>query len=223
MTLTPWHSPGTRVPQRGNRLTRALARGLLRLGRWRVTGALPDLPRFVIIVAPHTSNWDFLVGVLAMYAIGLRVGFFGKDTIFRPPLGWLMRWLGGRPVDRSNPHGVVEQTIAAIRTAPRFVLALAPEGTRKRVARWRTGFYHVALGAGIPIVPVAFDYARREVILGPCLWPSGDLERDLAVIRGFYRDKQGKRPELFAMDEAGKPEGQDTSGPSNVQRPRSNV
>lgn len=202
VAFTPWHAPGDQIPRRGGPVSRWLARSLLRLGGWRVTGSLPNLPRFVVIVAPHTSNWDFLVGVLAKYAIGIRVSFFGKDSVFRPPVGWLMRWLGGRPVDRSNRHGVVHQTVAAIQAAPRFVLALAPEGTRKRVARWRTGFYHIALGAGIPIVLAFFDYPRREVGFGPTLWPSGELERDLEAIGTFYRDKQGKRPELFAMDMA---------------------
>lgn len=199
---TPALAPGPAVPRTGNRITRALARGVLRLFGWTVTGELPDLSRFVIIAAPHTSNWDFAVGALAKAAIGLRVSFFGKATLFRPPLGWFMRWLGGHPVNRTTSQGVVEETIETIRRAPSFVLALAPEGTRKRVPRWRTGFYRVAHGAGVPIVLGAFDYGARQVLLGPLLWTTGDLTRDLAVINEFYRDKRGKRPELFTPAES---------------------
>ena len=194
----PWHDLGSTIPRRGGPVTRVLARGLLRLGGWRVTGALPDVPRMVIIAAPHTSNWDFVVGVLCLYAAGFRVSFLGKDTLFRPPLGWFMRWLGGRPVDRSAAQGMVAETIRVIRESPRFVLALAPEGTRKRVSRWRAGFWHVARGAGLPIALGYFDYGAREVGFGPILEPGADFEQDLGEIQAFYRTKRGKRPDLFA-------------------------
>ena len=207
--MTPWHAPGPAIPRRGNALARAFARTILRMSGWEVAGELPDLPRFVIIAAPHTSNWDFVIGVLAKYAIGLRVSFLGKDTLFRPPLGWLMRWLGGQPVDRSSPHGVVEQTVDAMLAAPGFVLALAPEATRKRVTRWRTGFYQIAMGAGVPIVLAYFDFGRKRVGLGPMLWPSGDLGADLKRIGEFYAGVQGKRPELYGAPEL---EGQRAGG-----------
>ncbi len=193
----PWHALGTTIPRRGNAVSAWFARNLLRLAGWRMAGSLPDLPKMVIIAAPHTSNWDFLVGVGAMYAAGFQVSFLGKDTLFRPPLGWLMRWLGGRPVDRSSPHGVVTQTIEQIRAADRFILALAPEGTRKRVSEWRTGFWRVAQEAQLPIVLGYFDYSAREVGFGPVLWP-GQLDQDLAAIQAFYRTKGPKRPERFA-------------------------
>jgi hypothetical protein len=114
-----------------------------------------------------------------------------------------MRWLGGQPVDRFSRHGVVEETVRIIRNAPDFILALAPEGTRKRASQWRTGFYHVARGAGLPIVLGYFDYARKEVGFGPLVWPSGDLEQDLAGIQAFYRTKTGKYPEHFATVDDG--------------------
>lgn len=188
----------SQLPRRGGPLTRWLARRILRLAGWRTVGTLPDVPRLVMIAAPHTTNWDFPLGILTMYATGFRVNFLGKDSLFRPPLGWVMRWLGGKPVDRSAAHGVVEESVKAIRASDRFILALAPEGTRKRVAQWRTGFYRIAERAGLPIVLGFFDYARREVGFGPTLWPSGDLERDLATIQAFYRTKVGKYPENFA-------------------------
>jgi len=197
LELTPWNRLGPQVPRRGNALTRIIARAILRLFGWRVDGTFPNLPRFVIIAAPHTSNWDFPVGVLAKYAIGIRVSFLGKDSLFRPPLGWLMRWLGGQPVDRTHPHGLVEQTAEAMRRAERFVLVIAPEGTRRRVARWKSGFYRVASTVGVPIVPGFFDYGTRTIGFGPPLWPSGDEDADLAALRAFYRDKQGRHPELY--------------------------
>jgi 1-acyl-sn-glycerol-3-phosphate acyltransferase len=193
----PWNDLGHTIPRRGNALTRGAARALLRLCGWRMTGALPDVPRMVIIAAPHTSNWDFVLGVLCMYACGFRVSFLGKDTLFRGPLGWFMRWLGGHPVDRSSPRGVVEQTVQAIQAAPQFILALAPEGTRQRVIEWRTGFYRVAEAAGLPVVLGYFDYGRKEVGFGPIMTPSGNLEADMAEIQTFYRGKRGRRPELF--------------------------
>ncbi len=198
VAMTPWHRIGPRVPRRGNRFTRWLGRRGLALAGWRVTGEFPDLSKCVIAVAPHTSNWDFMVGVFAMYAIGFRVSFFGKDTLFRPPLGWFMRWLGGEPVDRRSSHGVVEQTVQAIRAARAMILVIAPEGTRKRVTNWRTGFYHVAHGAGLPIVPAAFDYRRREVRLEPLIWTTGDVEGDLARLQAVFRRATGKRPDQFA-------------------------
>lgn len=195
---------GSRIPRRGGPVTRWLARVALRLTGWKAVGTLPDVPRMVMIAAPHTSNWDFPVGVMLLYASGFRVSFLGKHTLFRPPMGWVMRWLGGKPVNRAAAHGVVEETVRAIRQADRFILALAPEGTRKRVTRWRTGFYRVAERAGVPIVLGFFDYPRREVGFGPTMWPRGDLERDLEEIQAFYRTKTGRRPELFATaaDEA---------------------
>jgi 1-acyl-sn-glycerol-3-phosphate acyltransferase len=163
-----------------------------------VTGSLPNLPKFIFIAAPHTSNWDFPLGLLTMYVAGFRVSWFGKASLFRPPLGPLMRWLGGLPIDRSAAHGVVEQTVEAIRRAPSLLLALAPEGTRRRVTQWRTGFYHVAHGAGIPVVLAYFDYGKREVGFGPTMLPSGDLDRDLAAIQAFYRGVTARHPALFA-------------------------
>ena len=196
------HLAGSRLPQRGGPFTRWLARAIMRLTGWRMAGSFPDVPRLVAIAAPHTSNWDFPIGIMFMYAAGFRVNFLGKDSLFRPPLGWVMRWLGGKPVDRSAAHGVVEESVRAIREADCFMLALAPEGTRKPVAQWRTGFYRIAQRAGLPIALGYFDYAAKEVGIGPTIWPSGDLEKELAEIQAFYRTKRGKYPENFATGES---------------------
>ena len=168
----------------------------MKLLGWRMTGSLPDLPKMVMAAGPHTSNWDFLVGVGAMYSAGFKVSFLGKDSLFRPPLGWIMRWLGGRPVDRTTSHGLVGEYIRQIQESRTFILALAPEGTRKPTRDWKTGFWHVAKGAGLPIVLGYFDYGVKEVGFGPVIWP-GELEEDMRTIQAFYATKRGRNPENY--------------------------
>ena len=185
------------APRRGSRLLRQLGRAGLALARWRIVGDVPAVPKFVAIVAPHTSNWDFPVGVLVMFALDLKVHWFGKDTLFRSPLGPVFRRLGGRPVNRETPEGVVDEMAAIVRAEAQFILALAPEGTRKRVARWRTGFYHIAERTGTPIVPVSLDWATRTVTIGAPLHPTGDLEADLAVLQQSYRREMARVPAAF--------------------------
>jgi len=184
------------LPRRGNLLLRGLGHGLMRLFGWRVEGALPEIPRCVAIAAPHTSNWDFFFGICTVFALGVRVDWIGKHTLFRPPFGGFMRWLGGTPVTRVSGEGAVPQIVEKLAAREQFVFGLSPEGTRKRVERWRTGFYHVALQTGVPIVLTYFDYARRRVGIGPLFHPTGDLDADLVRIREFYRDKTAKHPQL---------------------------
>jgi 1-acyl-sn-glycerol-3-phosphate acyltransferase len=188
---------GDQVHRRGNIITTAIARALMLLTGWRFEGALPNLGKFVIIVAPHTSNWDFPTGVMAMFALGIRGTFLGKDTLFNPPFGFFFRWLGGIPVDRKSSHNVVEQTIAYFAQRERMILALSPEGTRKKIERWRTGFYWVAVGAKVPIVPVAFDFPRRRFVLHPPQVMTGDLDTDIAHLRSFFSASQACRPALY--------------------------
>ena len=173
----------------------------MRLTGWRFEGALPNEPKFVIIVAPHTSNWDFPVGVMALFAIGFRVSFLGKHTIFKWPYGIFMRWLGGIPVERTVSRDRVGESIAAFNAQEKLILVIAPEGTRKLVPRWRTGFYHVAHGAHVPIVPIAFDFALRLIRVHPPFHTTGDKERDLAEIKELYRNVTGKNPENFSIDD----------------------
>ena len=150
---------------------------------WRIAGDIPDLPRMVLVVAPHSSNWDFIVGVAAKLALRLRVTYLGKDALFRFPLGILMRRLGGIPVDRSSSNAVVQAIVREFAQRRQMILAIAPEGTRRRVERWRTGFYHIARAAGVPIVPVAFDWAAREVQIQSPFLPAGDPDADIAALR----------------------------------------
>lgn len=192
-----WRVPtlGRELPRRGNRLMRTLAGWLLRAWGWRFEGDLPNVSKAVAIVVPHTSNWDFVVGVLGVFAAGVRVSWLGKHTIFRPPWGGLMRWLGGIPIDRRSSAGVVEQIVELFDSSDALLLGLSPEGTRRQVDRWRTGFYHIAHGAGCGIVPIAFDYASRTIRFGTALMPTGDLEGDLAELRRFFVGVQGRKPE----------------------------
>ncbi len=167
-----------------------LAGLVLRLMRWRVVGTMPSVPRLVVIVAPHTSNWDFPVGLACGYGSGLLsswpYGFLAKQSLFRWPLGHVLRALGGIAIDRSAPNAVVDQMAAVFAGRERFLLSVTPEGTRKRTAFWKSGFYHIARAAGVPLMPVAFDYGRRECRFGEVIVPTGDVEADLAVLRAFY-------------------------------------
>ncbi len=189
----PLPTLGDRVPRRGNALTRWFGRTVLKLGGWRLAGGFPDAPKFVIAFAPHTSNWDFILGVLFRQALGLGASFLGKDALFRPPLGWLMRRLGGTPVYRDAPQGLVGQIADVFNERDQYVLAIAPEGTRGAVEAWRTGFYYIALEAGVPIALATIDYGRKEIIAGPVLIPSGDLDADLHAMQDFFAGITPKR------------------------------
>lgn len=185
------------VPRRGNRLSRTLGRLVLGICGWRVTGQFPPQNKLVMVVAPHTSNWDFFYGIAAVFALGLQAHWLGKHTLFAPPRGRAMRWLGGISVDRSRRNALVDQTTAAFRQRDRLWLAVTPEGTRKKVERWKSGFWHIARDAGVPILPVYFDYARREIGLAPLLVPGEDYETDLARLLNFYRGITPRHPERF--------------------------
>jgi 1-acyl-sn-glycerol-3-phosphate acyltransferase len=185
---------GAQVPRRGSGLFRALGRAALALLGWRVEGDIPNLPKFVVAVAPHTSNWDFVVGVAAMFALDLRIAFLGKDTLFRGPFVAVLRWMGGIPVDRSSPHGVVADSISAFGDSESLVLAIAPEGTRKRVERFRTGFLHIARGAHVPVLLAALDYGEHCVRFGPLIEPGEDVEVDRARIEAHFAPVRGKKP-----------------------------
>lgn len=180
------------APRAHGRFARAFGRSVLRLGGWRVRGGIPDLPRMVIIAAPHSSGWDAVWGLAAKLALGLDVRFMGKAELFRGPLGWLLRWLGGVPVDRHAAHGVVEQMADRFAASERFWLALAPEGTRRRVQRWRTGFWHIAHAAQVPVVCAYFHYPERVVGFDAVFVTSDDMDADIARIQAFYAPWQGK-------------------------------
>ncbi len=187
--------PGPSVPTRHNPFSAAFGRLGLSLSGWRIDGQFPDVPKCVVIVAPHTSNWDFFVGLLAGWALNIRFSFIAKQSLFWFPLGAVLRWLGGIPVDRSAAHGIVGKIVALYRESPQLFLAVTPEGTRRRVEQWRTGFYRIAEGAGVPIVPVAFDYGKQAVVVMTPFSATGDLEGDIAKLRALYAGVRPNRPE----------------------------
>lgn len=172
-----------------------LARLLLRLAGWHVRGTLPDVPRCLVVFAPHTSNWDFLILLLARTALGRRVSYLAKDTLFRPPFGWFFRATSGIPVERSESHRLVETIAAEFKRRDDLWLAMAPEGTRSRTDHWRSGFYYIARSAQVPVLLTAIDAANKEYRIGPLLEPTGDVERDLSSIREFYATRRGIHPE----------------------------
>jgi 1-acyl-sn-glycerol-3-phosphate acyltransferase len=190
---------GPNPPRRRGGFLSWLAVWIFRLFRWRISGELPNIPKAVVIVAPHTSNWDGLFGLSAIMALKLRVNALGKDTLFVGPLGWLLRTIGVIPVDRSSPQGMVRQIVARFRSGPAMFLAVAPEGTRHGAERWKTGFYQIAFDAGVPIILVAFDYQRREVRVLGSLQPTGDQDADLERIYACYRDVPARNPDLLSV------------------------
>lgn len=171
---------------------------LFRLAGWRIKGTFPaELRKYIIAVAPHTSNWDFPVGLAGRSILRLKnVKFLGKSQLFKPPFGWLFRRLGGYPVDRSASHDMVNQVVAFFNHNPDFILAIAPEGTRHKVEKLKTGFYYIAKKANVPIVPCGFDFSKKQIVIGEQLLPSDDIERDFEMLYRFYRGIRGKNPEL---------------------------
>ena len=165
---------------------------MLRLGGWRVVGEFPDLPRVVLIGAPHSSNWDGIWGFAAKLALGLDIRILGKHQLFWGPLGPLMRALGIIAINRGAASGVVGQMAQQFRGADRFWLGIAPEGTREPVARWKTGFWKIAHAAQVPVLPVYFHYPDRVIGIGPPFATSHDMEADLVRLREWYRPWQGK-------------------------------
>lgn len=187
MRYTIFDTPGL------TRVLRGIAWIILRLGGWAVDGKAPDLPKYVVIFAPHTSNWD--LPMVVVYALVLRVNvlWLGKSTLFRGPLDWMFRFLGGLPIDRSKAHNVVGQTIKFFRDRDRLAIGIAPAGTRKHVGEWKTGFYHIAKGAGVPILLSYIDYGRKQGGFGPLIAPSGDMDNEIDQMQKFYKGITGKR------------------------------
>lgn len=164
----------------------------MRVTGWRFSGALPDVPKLIISVAPHTSNWDFMVGMMALWALDIRITFIGKHTLFKGMFGTWLRSLGGIPVDRSKSHGVVGEVVDAFNASERMIFALAPEGTRRLDKGFKSGFLHMAHGAQVPIVLAYFNFPGRTICFGKVLRTSGDAEQDLQAVLAFYRPVRGK-------------------------------
>lgn len=168
----------------------------MRLAGWTIEGERPPFPKFVAIGGPHTSNWDFVFFLAVTHVLDIKARFIGKHTLFRGPLGALMRRWGGIPVRRDRPQDLVAQTVAAIDSSDEAALVIAPEGTRSAAPFWKSGFYRIALAADIPIVLAYLDYPNKRAGVGPAFHPTGDVRRDMDRIRAFYADKTGRKPEL---------------------------
>lgn len=195
MTLVPEHLRAP-LPLRGNRFSRRVGRlGMRLLGGWRIEGELPQTRQAIIPVAPHTSNWDFFVGVFVMLALGLKLSFLGKHTIFRFPVNRLLRWLGGIPVDRRAAQGVVGQMVDEFKQRHELILALAPEGTRTKVTEWKKGFVHIAKAAQVPVVPVAMDFSRKVIDIRPAMMITGEIDAELARVKQAVAHALGKNPQ----------------------------
>ena len=182
-----------------NRAMRALSVAFLRLNGWTVEGLLPpEAARCVLIAAPHTSNWDLPYTLMVAFALRLHIRWMGKASLFRFPFGPVMRWLGGIAVDRSRTNNLVTASAEALKAAQGPVqLVVPPEGTRGKTRHWKTGFYFIALEAGVPIILAYMDYAKKESGLGPVFRPSGDVEADMAEIKRFYAGVKGRNANQF--------------------------
>ncbi|MES2491381.1 MAG: lysophospholipid acyltransferase family protein [Pseudomonadota bacterium] len=186
------------IPRWGNLFTSWIGKSVLHLSGWRLDVKLPNRPKMVLIYAPHTSNWDFVFGLAAILALQVRVHWFGKHTIFRPPFRNLLIKLGGIPIDRSAAVGVVQQTTQQFAEKEQLLIGLAPEGTRSLAPKWKSGFYQIAHAAGVPIQISYLDYKKKIVSLGPLIETSGDYAADLEKIQSFYRGINPCIPEKFA-------------------------
>lgn len=192
---------GPAVPRRHNPLTRAFGRLLLHLFDWRIVGDVPNHAKFVAVAGPHTSGWDLPVALMIIWSVDVRVSWMGKHTLFGRWTGWFFRALGGVPVNRSAPHGIVTQIADEFASRDALVLALAPEGTRTQVARWKTGFHRIARAAGVPIVSATLDFPSRTVQIGPLLWPTDDLKADILALRTVMYSSQGFHHRDMALAE----------------------
>jgi 1-acyl-sn-glycerol-3-phosphate acyltransferase len=176
-------------------MLRHIARALLKLGGWTPVGGTIDVPKAVVIAAPHTSNWDGIWGIIYRVAFRLDIRFFAKDTLFWFPLNLVLRSLGGIPLDRRQPGVAVPAAIAALKNNECYYFGLAPEGTRSLKSGWKSGFYRIAREANVPVVLGFFDYGRRRLGTGPLIHLSGDVEADMVRIRAYYADIEGRHPE----------------------------
>ena len=180
------------TPRVHGRFTRWLGRNLLRLCGWKVAGELPDQKKLIFIIAPHTSNWDFIWGLLAKWALDLRVEFMAKRSLFWGPLGWFLRRIGGIPVDRKAADGLVESVAQRFDDVDKRWLVITPEGTRSAVDRWKSGFWRIAKQAQVPILCAYFHYPEKTVGIGPLFMPGDDIGTDMQQLREIYSQWQGK-------------------------------
>ncbi len=191
-----WPQLPATAPRHQSDRAQRFGRWLLTKLGWSIKGELPAVPKFVVAVAPHTSNWDFVVAMAASLALGVKISFLGKHSIFVWPLrSWLLRW-GGIPVRRDSAHGVVTQIVAEFQQQPQLILGVAPEGTRRKVSQYRSGFWQIAKQAQVPIQLLGLDFASKQLVFGPVMLPGESFEQDCAQMRLFFQQMQAKNPEF---------------------------
>jgi 1-acyl-sn-glycerol-3-phosphate acyltransferase len=172
-----------------------ISQWIIKMAGWEIVGQLPDLKHYIIIVCPHTSNWDFILGLLVQWSLELKGKYIGKHQLFRPPFGFVFRALGGFPVNREKSNNLVQQVADLFKTEKQFVLALAPEGHRKKVAKIKTGFYHIAEVANVPVVSVGFDFSKKQIIVTAPYYTNGDKAAAMQHFINFFSTIKGKYPE----------------------------
>lgn len=180
---------------------RFLAMVILKLGGWRIDGHLPVNRKIVVVGGPHTSNWDFVLLLMCTLHLRVRTNWIGKDALFKPPHGWIMRRLGGISVDRSKASDTVSQVVDYCNSRDNLILVITPEGTRGKVAKWKSGFYWIAHGANLPIMVFYTDYGRKVCGVGPVMYPTGDYEKDVVKIRNFFQSVTPKNPDRIPKSE----------------------
>lgn len=179
-----------------------LAAGILKLFHWKVSVSVPHLPKAIVCVAPHTSNWDFILGELAWTSVGRRAGFLMKASWFFFPLNLLFKAIGGIPVQRTGKHqSLTEAVIDLFRSRGSLTIAITPEGTRSKTANWHTGFLRIAVGADVPIFLGVIDGANKHVLVDEVFIPSGDIDADMRRIKDFYAPYEGIKPGRFSTDD----------------------
>jgi len=193
MQRTVWNMPIVAAPFRW------ISKFMLKIMGWRLEGHPPEPPRCLIVVEPHTSNWDFPLGLFFAFVLRINASWVSKDSMYHPPFGAFFRFLGGMPVERSHSHNLVQQVIEIIKSHDRIWMGITPEGTRSKVKYWKTGFYYIALGADVPISLAFLDYGRKVGGFGPLIQPTGDIEADFAKIRDFYATITPRHPDQFTL------------------------
>lgn len=173
-----------------------IGRTWLRVFGWKLTGERELPRRFVFIAAPHTSNWDFPFMMATAWSLGLRIRWLGKHTLFQGPFGGFFTWMGGIPVDRRSPQGLVGQVVDRFAAETDIILGIPPEGTRSKVDYWKSGFYHIAHAAKVPVGLGFLDFEKRTCGVGGFFTPTGDMRADMDIVRAFYCDIRGKLPDL---------------------------
>lgn len=185
-----------KIPQTNYRIVSSLSYKLLTLFGWKIIGDFPHKRKFILAVAPHTSNWDFIVSVLVMLSLNLKVTFMGKKSIFVWPLRWFLVKIGGVPIDRKHPQGVVGQMVEVFNKSRSMILALSPEGTRSKTKQWKTGFIIIAQQAKLPIVPISLDFKKKEVEIHSPYIVQDDIEHALTEIKAQFEHVCAKNPHL---------------------------